>query len=179
MADFRASLSRLYAAEGLYDNDERDSGGETFRGISRNNWPKWPGWALVDAAKKRPGFPATLRTDIKLERLVEDFYRNTFWTVGYAGLPTQELADKMFLAAVNSNPAAATRCLQRALRACGRRVVEDGRIGTETLTAAGAVKSECLLAALRSEIAGRYRTIAAVDESKQWALNGWLNRAYL
>jgi lysozyme family protein len=34
--------------EGYYVNDKDDSGGETYRGISRVNFPKWAGWAIEE-----------------------------------------------------------------------------------------------------------------------------------
>ena len=88
----------------------------------------------------------------------------------------------MFDLAVNIGPGHAARCLQRALRACGKRVDEDGSIGDGTRTAARAANQIALMAALRSEAAGYYRTLAA-DTHRPGSgadefLNGWLNRAY-
>ena len=48
---FKKALEHMLKFEGGYANDPNDSGGETFRGVSRRNWPKWPGWPLIDRAK--------------------------------------------------------------------------------------------------------------------------------
>ncbi len=49
--DFQKALAHTLEFEGGYANDPADSGGETFRGISRRNWPQWEGWPLIDQAK--------------------------------------------------------------------------------------------------------------------------------
>jgi lysozyme family protein len=68
--------------------------------------------------------------------------------------------------------------VQRALRASSKNVVEDGDFGPKTLDAINNVDSTDLLAALKSEAAGYYRTLAAVDRQDKIFLKGWLNRAY-
>ena len=37
--------------EGGYVDDRDDRGGETYRGISRNNFPDWKGWKKIDGFK--------------------------------------------------------------------------------------------------------------------------------
>ena len=37
--------------EGGYANVSGDLGGETYRGISRKNFPSWNGWEIVDEKK--------------------------------------------------------------------------------------------------------------------------------
>jgi hypothetical protein len=46
--------------EGEWVNDPDDRGGETYRGISRVHWPKWAGWAIIDAEKQNEAFPSRL-----------------------------------------------------------------------------------------------------------------------
>ena len=84
---------------------------------------------------------------------------------------------------MNIGPAHAIGCLQRALRAVGRRVTEDNVLGPETAAAAHAAEPLALMAATRSEAAGYYRVMAALarDERPDGDhdfLAGWLNRAY-
>ncbi|MGH7917268.1 MAG: putative peptidoglycan-binding domain-containing protein, partial [Candidatus Binataceae bacterium] len=90
---------------------------------------------------------------------------------------------KTFDLAINIGPEHAVRCLQRALRACGRRVADDGVLGIQTYGAAGAVNQLALIAAMRSEAAGYYRVLAAsqrgrTDPGDDEFIEGWLNRAY-
>lgn len=81
---FEKALKHTLEFEGGYVNDPADSGGETFRGISRRNWPDWPGWALIDKAKaagcRSPAaINAHFRGDQEIGRLVADFYQAAFW----------------------------------------------------------------------------------------------------
>lgn len=69
-------------------------------------------------------------------------------------------------------------CLQRAIRACGQTVAEDGIMGPATITAARAVFSLGLLPALKSEIAGYYRLIIARHPEYAKDKSGWEARAY-
>src|SRR3712207_6059069 len=59
---FDIALERTLEFEGWYSKHPADPGGETYRGIARRHHPSWPGWALIDEAKQRPGFPGTLKT---------------------------------------------------------------------------------------------------------------------
>jgi lysozyme family protein len=70
-------------------------------------------------------------------------------------------------------PAGAGKVVQRALRACGHQVVEDGVIGSKTIKAVNSVPSQYMLIALMSEAAGYFRSL----HSKEFEA-GWLNRAY-
>lgn len=81
---FEKALSHTLGFEGGYANDPADRGGETFRGISRISWPKWPGWALIDRARadgltSAPALDRHFADDPEMARLVTDFYRNEFW----------------------------------------------------------------------------------------------------
>ena len=51
MSDFNIAYAKTGHAEGGYANNPDDSGGETVQGISRNNFPKWRGWMIVDLEK--------------------------------------------------------------------------------------------------------------------------------
>ena len=105
-------------------------------------------------------------------------YRRDWWDrFGLARLPAA-LAAKLFDAGVNIGMANAVRCLQRALRACGASVLEDGKLGTATLAAIAATTPAALLSALREALAGHYRLIAARNKAQQRFLAGWLVRAY-
>ena len=39
MADFTKYLPKLLQYEGVYSNNPKDSGGETYKGVSRVNFP--------------------------------------------------------------------------------------------------------------------------------------------
>jgi len=95
----------------------------------------------------------------------------------YEFLP-EAIAIKVFDLAVNLGNKTAVTCLQRALQACGLRVVIDGILGTETCGAAEQADQKALMAALRSEAAGEYRLRVARSADQIVFQGGWLNRAY-
>ncbi len=153
----------MLANEGGYENQAADPGGETRFGISHRDYPN-----------------LDLRT-LTREAAIAIYFRD-FWSRAPFGELTPPLAEKLFDLSVNIGPAHGARCLQRALRACGHRVAEDGVLGAATLAAARAADAASLLAALRSEAAGYYRMTAAQpragDLGARDFLEGWLNRAY-
>jgi len=163
-AIFSRAVQRVLANEGGYVDRADDPGGETSYGITRRDYPH-----------------------LDVRRLTRDgaiaIYFRDFWSRGrYAELP-EPLAEKLFDLSVNIGPAQAARCIQRALRACGMHLVEDGDLGNATLAAARAAGRDALMAALRSESAGHHRLTAALWSSRHGGsadefLEGWLRRAY-
>ena len=126
-----------------------------------------------------------------IRRLTRDqavaIYREDWWLPGrYAEIQDQLVAEKVFSLAVNMGdvrrrnaPNPAHTLLQRAVRAAsGIRLEVDGRIGDRTLAAVNACQPAALLAALRSEAAGRYRRLVLRNDRLGVLLQGWLNRAY-
>lgn len=94
MANFKLFEPLLLQQEGGWCNKAADSGGETWEGISRKNYPKWPGWPLVDQIKAAISFPASgwtreqvkdldhaLRQSDALDALVDNFYKCSEWDV--------------------------------------------------------------------------------------------------
>ena len=156
---FLAAVARVLADEGGYSSNPRDPGGATRFGIS---------------ARSNPGVNIAALTR---DAAIEIYWREWWLPFGFARLPAA-IAAKTFDLAVNIGAAHATECLQRALRACGLRVAEDGVIGQGTALAAGRADPAALIAALRAEAAGHYRLTAALAPAGREFLNGWLNRAY-
>lgn len=81
---FYKAYAHTAAFEGGYANVSGDTGGETYKGISRNNWPKWKGWSLIDAHKKAgnrtaASINARFNKDPEMTALVEEFYYVQFW----------------------------------------------------------------------------------------------------
>ena len=93
------------------------------------------------------------------------------------------VAAKLLSIYYNMRPKTAGLVAQRALRACGVRVVEDGIIGRQTLDAINDLcESDCgleqYLVALRSEQNSEYRVIVASNPGQAKFAAGWANRAY-
>jgi lysozyme family protein len=149
----------VLADEGGYSSNPADSGGATRFGIS---------------ARAHPGVDiATLTRDAAV-----NIYWSEWWLrFGFAQLPAA-LAAKTFDLAVNIGAGHAIECLQRALRACGFPVSDDGALGAATIGAAQHADPAAAMSALRSEAAGHYRMVASKQKHGADFIKGWLNRAY-
>lgn len=169
--DFAAAFAAVLAHEGGFQAAPEDPG----------NWTGGkPGLGALKGTKY--GISAAQYPSLDIAALtIEEaaaIYRRDWWErFGFARLPAP-LAAKLFDAAVNIGAVAAVTALQRALRACGRPVAEDGKLGQETCAAAAAVAAETLLPVLREALAGHYRLLAAQRPAQVRFLAGWLARAY-
>ncbi len=151
MADLDVSIRKTLLHEGIYSNDPDDPGGETWRGIARRYQPDWPGWALIDDAKRRGVHPLTLQYDERLRALVTEFYRAQFAAPLYEAIESQELLDELFDFGVNVNPPNAVRALQEALKAkAAGPIVIDGKFGPKTLEILNALDAGPLLKEFRA-----------------------------
>ena len=178
---FRAALAATLAWEGVYSDDARDPGGETFRGIARRRHPEWPGWRRIDAEKLARGdWRDRIARDPELGRMVEAFYRSQFW----GPLRGDELAEragpavagKVFDAAVNLGQRRAVECYQGALAALGCQLAVDGRMGAETLSQAEEAGREAL-PVFRAALAGYYVGLIAGQPGLAYYARGWRRRA--
>jgi lysozyme family protein len=143
-----------------YINDPIDSGGETKHGISKRSYPN---------------------LDIKnltLDQAKEIYFRDFWVKAKCEQIENDDVAVKFFDSCVNVGISQAVKLMQRALRAAGTQVTEDGIIGPITLKAINEAEGTDLLAALKSESAGHYRLIANLNPSQKRFIEGWLNRAY-
>jgi lysozyme family protein len=156
---FLKAFDYLMYHEGGYVNDKKDAGGETKYGVSKRSYP---------------------HLDIK--NLTRDqarqIYFCDFWMkCKCENVEDENIATKFFDLAVHMGIPQAVKLVQRALRAAGTQVIEDGIIGQVTLAAINKADPTDLLAALKSETAGYYRLLANANPSQQKFINGWLNRA--
>jgi lysozyme family protein len=167
--------------EGGYANDPDDSGGETYKGVSRRSNRQWPGWAIVDEARditsgarkkimSRTGqwrlIDQYIETNHKavMDKYLHDFYLVAHWAP-LEGLPDR-LRMKVFDFGVNAGLPRAIKTLQRVI---GARI--DGIIGPQTLALATDGKMDALCA----RQAEFYRSIAKGAKAKY--LPAWLKRA--
>ncbi len=142
MADFKEAFELTLAHEGGYVKDPDDRGGETYNGIARRHNPGWSGWARIETAKKRHGFPKTLKSDQALQSAAANFYRSHYWDKFQGDrIPVQAIANELFDTAVNLGVARAVEFLQRALNVLNRNgalfddLVTDGVFGARSLAA--------------------------------------------
>jgi len=159
---FIQALGRVLQNEGGLSDTAGDEGGETKYGISRRQYP-----SLNIAALTLPDAAAI-------------YYRD-WWIKFNFGALAGTIGAKAFDLSVNMGPRSAIICLQRAMRACGHQILDDGDLGPVTIIAARVIDATALLAAFRSEAAGHYRLLTGSDDAgdpNHRFLTGWLNRAY-
>lgn len=136
MADFKIAFGITNNNEGGYANDPDDHGGETFAGVSRNNFPNWSGWMLIDSYKQTHGTEGinSLLTDPQMRSFIENFYKVNFWNVNKLDyFNDQQIANNVYDFGVNSDTGRAAKALQLILK-----VQVDGIIGIGTLGALNA-----------------------------------------
>ena len=129
MANFLPAYKLTVASEGLWSNDEGDSGGETVLGLTRNTDPDWAGWHIVDMQKGKDNYPNNLnQVHDTLETLAIPYYKNKFWNkIRGDEILVQEEANKIFDMYVNKG----TMGITLAQRALG--IAESGHMDNITL----------------------------------------------
>jgi lysozyme family protein len=180
MANFQPAFNITMGNEGGYANNVHDSGGETWRGIARNFWPKWSGWPIVDQVKSTN--PANLNqalfANAQLNTMVEEFYQQNFWNpVGLPTLNCQQMANQLFDIAVNMGTGIACKMLQQAVNTITPNAVTvDGAVGPVTINAANAQNEEALYNAICSLRKKRYESIIAANPSQAVFQKSWFSR---
>lgn len=159
MSNFDKSIVVVLAHEGGYVNHPNDPGGETNYGITKRSYPN---------------------VDIKNLTLAQakEIYKRDFWNPGpYEKIENDDIATKLFDTAVNVGPKRAYRFLQKSLNLMGMKLLEDGIIGSKTLTALNSVDSSKLLSVYRGVQSDYYKSLVAADPKLAVFLRGWLRRA--
>lgn len=198
MAAFKLAYSNTLSHEGGYVFDPNDRGGETYKGISRVNFPNWEGWRIIDSVKanvNREKLNSTLAAMLELRHLVETFYLKIFWLPLKLDALEQEIAEEIFDTAVNQGAITAAKYFQHALNLLNNNqkhysnITEDGSIGPGTLKAYQAYmltarfpgrsderNTRTLLKVMNGLQFERYAEICRRNESQEVYLYGWLNR---
>jgi lysozyme family protein len=173
LAEFKPAVDLALGHEGGFTDNPKDpgnwTGGRVGVGILKGtNW----------------GISAATYPHLDIKNLTREgavYIYNTNWWIpgGYAGLSSQELANKVFSFAINGSRQEAIELLQIAVSACGVRVDIDGTLGPQTLAAANSTgKPGTLLIAYKSGMAARYDCITDMNRAMRWARDGWFNRAF-
>lgn len=194
MADFKTAYSNTMKIEGGYAHDKDDYGGETWKGISRKNWPLWDGWAIVDSFKNlyKPeasqhnfdGFESALYQSIPLQQKVLEFYKKNFWDILHLDeVANQAIAEEMFDTGVNMSTDRAAEFLQRALNATNRNqkdysnISVDAKIGKATMTVLNQhPRPKQILILLNCQQGCRYMDITERNETQEKFMTSWLSR---
>lgn len=162
MAEFLPAFESMIVHEGGYvlHDVPGDRGAQTYAGISRNNWPRWPGWAVLDAGGDPPVHE------------VREFYRSNFWApLRLDQVVHQAVARTLFDFAVNAGASTAAKLAQLVAGA-----TPDGRIGPKSLEAINALQPEVFVLRYTLAKLSRYEQIVRRDRTQSKFLLGWLSR---
>lgn len=181
MESFDIAVSFVLAKEGGLNENPKDKGGITNKGISLRFLKS------LSAGELRSygifvGYEAS-EDDIRnlTEEQAINIYKGVFWdNAPFGKIKNQSNLNYIFDMSINMGINPAIKCAQRACWAVMRQkdiIKDDGILGNKTLS----MLNHCgiyLLSAMRSERAGYYKLIAEKDETQHTFLEGWLNRAY-
>jgi lysozyme family protein len=189
MADFLTAYRITLKHEGEYANFKDDTGGETYKGVSRNNFPKWAGWKTIDEIKSRVGKTAIAinreaAKDETLQKQIHAFYKTQFWdSLSLDHVKDQKIANELFDTGVNMGIGIAGLFLQQTLNALNRKgtdytnLTEDARIGQNTVKVLNEHKQpENILKLLNCLQGARYLNITRANESQEIFMKSWLSR---
>jgi len=180
---FEDAYNDLIKDEGGYVNDPDDSGGETYKGISRRYNPDWTGWKIIDNYKEnKENFKDFLKTDVQLDNLVQAYYKANYWLKFKGNDLPYIIAEELFEQSVNLGTwKTAGINLQKALNLLNRNgklfkdLTVDGLVGPTTLKAVSLVKSTRLLKVLNGLQFMRYYELDKKNPTLEKYV-GWFDR---
>lgn len=169
-------IDMILENEGGYANVTGDTGGETYRGISRNNFPNWSGWVIVDACK--PLKTNQIIVNDELEDNIREFYYENFYTpMKVDKVDSLLISGHLLCHGVNAGTKRSVKLLQKAINTTySVSISVDGVIGSITLSYANGDKQDELAENFIEERNNYYKSLVASNSSQQKFLNGWLNR---
>ena len=172
MTNFEYAIPFILEHEGGWCHTPGDSGGETYAGVSRNNFPNWQGWEIIDSLKSQPNFPHNLSTHVDLNNLVDKFYQENFWFAFWDQLDKRVSAKVMDIS-VNCGILWGPRILQTA---CSATAI-DGYIGPRTIALANAMDQDRLLGLMVTMLDLHYEHIVENHPEDKKFLADWERRA--
>ncbi len=172
MADFAKAFVLTMKAEGGYDNDPQDPGGETYKGIARKMNSKWDGWIIIDMMKKERNFPVNLDNNVKLQEKIKAFYEVNYWDkIRGDDIENQDIAESIFDFAVNAGPIVSAKLAQITVSA-----EPDGVIGPKTIEKINADNPRTFLAVFALNKIARYVSICNKRQESKKFFFGWVRR---
>lgn len=174
MATFKIAFDKTSVFEGGYVFNPNDKGGETFRGIARNFFPKWDGWTIIDKMKKSnpTNFDKLLMSDVELTNSVMNFYKENFWDKIMGDLiADQSVANNMYDFAVNSGVSRAVKYAQTIVKS-----TVDGQMGPHTVDAINTFGAESFVREYKKARMDFLYKIVQDNPSQKMFLAGWTSR---
>ena len=110
---------------------------------------------------------------------VEQFYERNFWNQWYAQLTSDEVAKRVFDAAVNAGSVAAVKCLQRSCNSFPIQVplIEDGGWGPMTVAKANIFNPDSLVTAFQQARIAHYDALIDANPALDIYKAAWTARA--
>ncbi|MGB0747165.1 MAG: glycoside hydrolase family 108 protein [Magnetospiraceae bacterium] len=183
LALFNAAMAITLPREGEFVNDRLDPGGATNFGISIR-WLKsigdFDGDGRLDGDLDGDGDVDIDDIRALTPETARQFYYIHFWHPYRYDLYPAGIGWKVFDATVNMGSKQSHKLLQRALRANGHRLVDDGQVGPLTRQALMASHNDihAVLVGFKESQAGFYRSLIAAKPYREKYRTGWLRRAY-
>lgn len=175
MANFQEYYDRLLKPfEGGYNLIKQDRGGETYKGIARNENPNWEGWKTVDAWKARKGGKLPYNfiiPDSNLDKLVLQLFKVKYWDKLKADfIKNQSLAEILVDWYINGG--LKIKPIQTYLK-----ITADGLMGQQTLNAINNTTNPAGLFEYIKDLRKKhYEKIIEDDPSQEIFKDGWTNR---
>lgn len=166
---FNKAFNETMDYEGGYVFDPVDTGGETYKGISRRYNPTWMGWKIVDSYKPFTNGYAAMYADPELNTQVKFFYEAEYWLkpqFDEVDHIWEELAEKLFDTGVNVGVGRVSKWLQASLNLLNRNnkyyqdITVDGGIGPQTL--------KTLKKAMESNPKSRIMTVLVLHQGEHY-----------
>lgn len=168
-------IDMVLSWEGGYSDPSYD-GHETYRGITRSNYPNWEGWKIVDANK--PLKYNQIIKNISLENEVRKFYNKHYYIpMKISSFNNLLLSGQLFAMGINAGAKTSVKLLQKAINKVYKtNIMVDGIIGKITLSYANGDKNIEVANEMINQCNLYYESIVAKNPSKKKFLNGWKNR---
>ena len=190
MAEFQAAHKIVMANEGGYTPGlVGDSGGETYKGVSRKNFPDWTGWQIIDAVKRTlpPKMDPALQASAALQVIVLQFYKKEFWDeLNLDQVGNQAIATELYDTAVNMGTGTSALFLQRALNVSSENGVNypflklDAKIGPNTTAVLNNHKDPADVLKVLNVLQGaKYIGIMEANPSQERFFRSWFSRVSL
>lgn len=180
MSTFEAAIPVIMAHEGTDKNNwvdnPNDPGGETIWGWSMLTIKKL-GLSPRDLGLDQDTFTKGCLRAVSKQRC-QELYRKYFWEdYGYGHVIDQNLATKIFDAAVNMGPKHAAEFAQRAANGLGAKLVVDGSLGPASIAAINALDGLAMRKAYADQMTAYYLAIIKANPKLKEFQNNWLQRA--
>jgi lysozyme family protein len=186
MSNFENAVNFILKNEGGYSNDEADSGGETYMGISRKYNPMWEGWEIIDGAKENYSSASRWFKEeldkYNIKEKVINFYKKNYWDpLRLSNIKINKVATKILDMSVNLGIPRTASIVQMCVNMCGFNELKlDNIIGSNTINLLNSVTEkdggDLLLKLLTLQQGHIYMKICQLNSSQEKFIRGWINR---